>query len=226
MLARCSRQQQARDDTHVCVAMAQGCPRVPVSCALTSHHRLGDARYLAQQLPAAKALYRQALELRQLCCGPLTCGQAGPQQQLELAASLVKVADVCKVGGFFGVGVDLCGGCMLWDRDSTAAASPIALPRLLMPLLSSHVEEELMRGLVCCVTPCSPCLLQALGECSEAEQALQRAHGVCCEVQALGTAGQDLPPHVSRKLQMLLGLLQAQGAGAAQGAAAATGGDA
>jgi hypothetical protein len=62
------------------------------------HYRLGDACYLAQQLPAAKVLYRQALELRQLCCGPLTSGQAGPQQQLELAASLVKVADVCKVG--------------------------------------------------------------------------------------------------------------------------------
>lgn len=58
---------------------------------------MGDARYLAQQLPAAKQLYRQALQLRQLCCGPLTSGQAGPQEQLELAASLIKVADVCKV---------------------------------------------------------------------------------------------------------------------------------
>jgi hypothetical protein len=60
--------------------------------------RLGDTRYLSQQLPAAKALYKQALQLRQLCCGPLTHGQAGPQEQLELAASLVKLADVCKVG--------------------------------------------------------------------------------------------------------------------------------
>jgi len=54
-------------------------------------------RYLAQQLPAAKQLYRQALQLRQQCCGPLTSGQAGPQEQLDLAASLIKVADVCKV---------------------------------------------------------------------------------------------------------------------------------
>ena len=65
--------------------------------------RLGDAHYLSQQLPAAKQLYRQALQLRQLCCGPLTSGQAGPQEQLDLAASLIKVADVCKVrdGGSF-----------------------------------------------------------------------------------------------------------------------------
>lgn len=60
--------------------------------------RLGDARYLSQQLPAAKVLYRQALQLRQLCCGPLTGGQAGPQEQLELAASFIKLGDVCKVG--------------------------------------------------------------------------------------------------------------------------------
>jgi hypothetical protein len=60
-------------------------------------HRLGDARYRAQQLPAAKALYREALQWRQLCCGPLTAGQAGPEQQLELAASLIKVADISMV---------------------------------------------------------------------------------------------------------------------------------
>lgn len=113
-------------------------------CPVPSHPRLGDARYLAQQLPAAKALYRQALELRQLCCGPLTCGQAGPQQQLELAASLVKVADVCKVGGFIGV-----GGSVRWlhavgPQMSTAAASPIGR------LLGCHLH--------CPVSSCPRCL--------------------------------------------------------------------
>lgn len=78
-------------------------------CRFLLDFRLGDARYLSQQLPAAKALYKQALQLRQLCCGPLTRGQAGPQEQLELAASLVKLADVCKVGFSSGYGI----GC--WD---------------------------------------------------------------------------------------------------------------
>jgi hypothetical protein len=80
---------------------------------------------------------------------------------------------------------------------------------------------------LCAALPCvHTVLLQALGECSDADQALRRAHGVCCEVQALGAAGQELPAHVSRKLQMLLGVLQAQGAGGAQGAVAAAAGDA
>lgn len=52
---------------------------------------------MAQQLLVAKHLYKEALQLRQLCCGPLTAGRAGPEQQLELAASMLKVADVCKV---------------------------------------------------------------------------------------------------------------------------------
>lgn len=78
-------------------------------CFLPLVIRLGDARYLSQQLPAAKALYTQALQLRLLCCGPLTCGQAGPQEQLELAASHIKVADICKVGDwcFFQSGFGL-----------------------------------------------------------------------------------------------------------------------
>lgn len=80
---------------HACYPL----PLRPLCCCCCGC-RLGDARYLSQQLPAAKALYRQALQLRQLCCGPLTHGQAGPQEQLELATSLVKVADVCKVGGY------------------------------------------------------------------------------------------------------------------------------
>jgi tetratricopeptide (TPR) repeat protein len=62
-----------------------------------SLNKLGDMRYSQQQLEAAKQLYRRALQLRQLACGPLTGGRAGPGQQLELASSLIKVADVCRV---------------------------------------------------------------------------------------------------------------------------------
>jgi hypothetical protein len=69
-----------------------------------------------------------------------------------------------------------------------------------------------------------------MGEADEGEQHLHRAHGVCCEVQAMDT-GDGLPPLVSRKLQMLLGVLQAQGqpwgphtaAGTGDAAAAAAG---
>lgn len=72
-----------------------------------------------------------------------------------------------------------------------------------------------------CVCP------QAMGESDEAEQHLRRAHGVCCEVQALDS-GDGLPDLVARKLQVLLGVLQAQGhhwghPGAAAGAATAAG---
>lgn len=68
--------------------------------------------------------------------------------------------------------------------------------------------------------------LQAMGECDEADQHMHRAHGVCCEVQALASAGDSLPPQVLRKLQLLLGVLQSQGLhwgmqGAAGGQAAA-----
>lgn len=51
--------------------------------------------------------------------------------------------------------------------------------------------------------------VQALGEADEAEHNLRRAHGVCCEVQALESSA-ALPPQVARKLQLLLGVLQAQ----------------
>jgi tetratricopeptide (TPR) repeat protein len=137
--------------------------------------RLGDLRYTQQQLPAAKALYRQALQLRELCCGPLTRGAATPEQQLDLAASLIKLADVS----------------------------------------------------------------QGLGQGEEAGQCLRRAHGVCCEVQALSAAGAApgaagaaapgaageaasaasdaaggaLSAAAVRKLRALLAALQAQGHG-------------
>jgi hypothetical protein len=62
-----------------------------------SLNKLGDLKYMLQQLHEAKNLYRRGLELRQLCCGPLSGGQAGPAEQLELATSLIKVADACKV---------------------------------------------------------------------------------------------------------------------------------
>jgi tetratricopeptide (TPR) repeat protein len=62
-----------------------------------SLNKLGDMRYSQEQLQQAKQLYRRALQLRQLACGPLTGGRAGPGQQLELASSLIKVADVCRV---------------------------------------------------------------------------------------------------------------------------------
>lgn len=62
-----------------------------------SLNKLGDLKYMLQQLHEAKTLYRRGLELRQLCCGPLSGGQAGPAEQLELATSLIKVADACKV---------------------------------------------------------------------------------------------------------------------------------
>jgi hypothetical protein len=52
---------------------------------------------------------------------------------------------------------------------------------------------------------------QALGEHEEADHNLRRAHGVCCEVQALSGPGSSLPPHVTRKLQLLMGVLLAQG---------------
>jgi hypothetical protein len=52
---------------------------------------------------------------------------------------------------------------------------------------------------------------QALGELDEADHNLRRAHGVCCEVQALTEAGSSLPSHVTRKLQLLMGVLSAQG---------------
>eukprot|EP00775_Hariotina_reticulata_P011077 gene11077-11233_t len=64
-----------------------------------SLNKLGDLKYMVQQLREAKKLYRQGLELRQLCCGPLSAGQAGPAEQLELATSLIKVADACKALG-------------------------------------------------------------------------------------------------------------------------------
>ncbi|KAF6260335.1 hypothetical protein COO60DRAFT_1700345 [Scenedesmus sp. NREL 46B-D3] len=61
-----------------------------------SLNKLGDMRYSQEQLEEAKQLYRRALQLRQLASGPLTGGRAGPAQQLELASSLIKVADVCR----------------------------------------------------------------------------------------------------------------------------------
>lgn len=155
MLGRCSLQQEATDGTQMYVAMAQDRLCVPVSC-VPSHHRLGDALYLAQQLPAAKALYRQALELRELCCGPLTCGQAGPQQQLELAASLVKVADVCKVGGCIGVGWNLrvvaacCGAANVnssskphWPASRLSLRCPISSSLRFLALLRKNFCVEL-----------------------------------------------------------------------------------
>lgn len=59
----------------------------------------------------------------------------------------------------------------------------------------------------------TPTPLQALAEADEADQHLHRAHGVCCEVQALESSGSPLSPQASRKLQLLLGVLHAQGAG-------------
>jgi tetratricopeptide (TPR) repeat protein len=70
-----------------------------------SLNKLGDMRYSQEQLEQAKQLYRRALQLRQLACGPLTGGRAGPGQQLELASSLIKVADVCRVS-------DMGSGCI------------------------------------------------------------------------------------------------------------------
>jgi tetratricopeptide (TPR) repeat protein len=62
-----------------------------------SLNKLGDMWYSQEQLEQAKQLYKRALQLRQLACGPLTGGRAGPGQQLELVSSLIKVADVCRV---------------------------------------------------------------------------------------------------------------------------------
>lgn len=81
-----------------------------------SLNKLGDMRYTQQQLQDAKQLYKQALQLRQLYCGPLTKGEAGPEPQLELASSLIKVADVCKVSVAWkfhtacAYSVDICEG--------------------------------------------------------------------------------------------------------------------
>lgn len=62
-----------------------------------SLNKLGDMKYTQGQLQDAKRLYKQAMDLRQMVCGQLTKGEAGPEQQLELAVSLIKVADVSKV---------------------------------------------------------------------------------------------------------------------------------
>lgn len=53
---------------------------------------------------------------------------------------------------------------------------------------------------------------KALGEADEGEQLMRRAYGVCCEVRSL-EEGEPLQPPAARKLQLLLGMLQAQGHG-------------
>eukprot|EP00879_Flechtneria_rotunda_P015606 GHRR01016321.1.p1 GENE.GHRR01016321.1~~GHRR01016321.1.p1 ORF type:complete len:352 (+),score=100.61 GHRR01016321.1:487-1542(+) len=80
-------QQYSEDDAEAAHAMS------------VSLNKLGDLQYMQQNLQGARDLYNQCLVLRERCCGPLTQGQAGPSQQLELASSAVKVADVCKVNG-------------------------------------------------------------------------------------------------------------------------------
>ncbi|KAF8073192.1 NCA1 [Scenedesmus sp. PABB004] len=64
-----------------------------------SLNKLGDLRYSQQALPAAAGLYRRALALREARCGPLSGGRAGPGEQLELAAALVKVSDAARALG-------------------------------------------------------------------------------------------------------------------------------
>jgi tetratricopeptide (TPR) repeat protein len=83
-----ARYEQAVDHLQSCAA-----PSAEVQHALTvSLNKLGDLRYMQGDLPAARQQYSAALDIRQAACASEGGGTA--MQQLDLAASLVKVADV------------------------------------------------------------------------------------------------------------------------------------
>lgn len=71
------------------------------------HNKLGDLQYTRGNLPAAREQYDAALAVRRALCEASDSSTAQPTQQVDLAASLVKVADINSALGDAAVAKEL-----------------------------------------------------------------------------------------------------------------------